>query len=91
VVWRLRVDPVTCDRFGHCAELLPELIWVDEWGFPVPDDAPVPAHLLDLAEEAERACPRRALLLSDQPRRDPAAATDPAALPAARASVSRRR
>lgn len=61
--WRLRVDPVACDRFGHCAELIPEAIWLDEWGFPVLDDVPVPPALLDLAEEAVRVCPRKALHL----------------------------
>ena len=29
---RLRVDPVACDGFGHCAELAPEFIALDEWG-----------------------------------------------------------
>lgn len=67
--WHLRVDPVACDGFGHCAELLPELVWLDEWGFPVVD-APVPPGLLDLAEEAVRVCPRRALHLArEQARR----------------------
>ena len=60
---RLVVDPVACDRFGHCAELLPELIWLDEWGFPVVDGDLVPDHLVDGATDAVRACPRRALLL----------------------------
>ena len=60
---RLRVDPVACDAFGYCAELLPELIWLDEWGYPVIDDAPVPAHLVDEARAAVRACPRKALFL----------------------------
>jgi ferredoxin len=68
VPWHLRVDPVACDRFGHCAELLPELVWLDEWGFPVVD-APVPPALLDLAEEAVRACPRKALHLVREPAR----------------------
>lgn len=54
---------MACDRFGHCAELLPERIWLDEWGFPVLDDAEVPPALLDLAAEAVRVCPRKALQL----------------------------
>jgi ferredoxin len=60
---RLVVDPVACDAFGHCADLLPELVTVDEWGYPVVDDGPVPAHLSALARRAVRACPRRALSL----------------------------
>ena len=62
---RLRVDPVACDAFGYCAELLPELIWLDEWGYPVIDDAPVPAHLVQEARAAVRTCPRKALFLQD--------------------------
>jgi ferredoxin len=60
---RLRVDPVACDAFGHCAELLPELIRLDEWGYPVIDDTPIPPRLVELAETAVRACPRKALSL----------------------------
>lgn len=63
VVLRLRVDPIACDAFGYCAELLPEMVGVDEWGYPVLDDTPVPTELLELAERAVRDCPRRALIL----------------------------
>jgi ferredoxin len=58
---RLQLDPVACDGFGHCAELLPELITLDEWGYPVIDDVPLPAHLMDHVERAVKACPRDAL------------------------------
>jgi len=60
---RLRVDPIACDAFGYCAELLPELIRLDEWGYPVIAEGAVPPGLLELAEEAVRECPRRALFL----------------------------
>jgi len=60
---RLRVDPVACDAFGFCAELLPERVTLDEWGYPVVDGTPVPAELLDLATRAAAECPRRALHL----------------------------
>ena len=60
----LRVDPVACDAYGYCAELLPEHITLDEWGYPLVEGTPVPPHLLGLAEEAARQCPRRALLLA---------------------------
>jgi ferredoxin len=59
----IRVNPVACEAYGYCAELLPELVALDEWGYPVVDGRPVPAHLLDLARRAARDCPRRALLL----------------------------
>jgi ferredoxin len=60
---RLVVDPIACDAFGHCAELLPELITLDEWGYPIIAPGDVPPGLLALAKAAVRACPRRALLL----------------------------
>ena len=59
---RLVVDPVACDAYGFCAELLPERVQLDEWGYPVVDGAPLPAGLLSRARTAIRACPRRALL-----------------------------
>ena len=31
---QLRVDPTVCSGHGLCAELLPELITLDEWGYP---------------------------------------------------------
>jgi ferredoxin len=64
---RLQVDPVACDAYGYCAELLPELIGVDEWGYPIVPAAAVPAHLLGLARKAVADCPRRALALVDVP------------------------
>ncbi|HTS14539.1 MAG TPA: ferredoxin [Candidatus Sulfotelmatobacter sp.] len=60
---RLRVDPVACDAFGYCAELLPEMIHLDEWGYPVVAEGTVPPPLLELAQAAVRECPRRALFL----------------------------
>ena len=41
---RILLDPVACDAFGHCAELVPELIAIDEWGYPVVDEAPIPPN-----------------------------------------------
>ena len=38
---RLRVDPVACDAYGYCAELLPERVTLDEWGYPIVDGTPV--------------------------------------------------
>lgn len=68
---RLRVDPVACDAYGYCAELLPELIGVDEWGYPIVSSGAVPPGLVDLARKAVADCPRRALSLVDAP--DPGA------------------
>ncbi len=63
VALRLRVDPVACDAYGFCAELLPERITLDEWGYPIVDGTPVDPSLMDLATRAAAECPRRAVLL----------------------------
>src|ERR1035438_5078457 len=36
---RLRVDPLAGDGRGLCAEILPELITLDDWGFPIIGDS----------------------------------------------------
>ncbi|HET9187533.1 MAG TPA: ferredoxin [Acidothermaceae bacterium] len=59
----LAVDWTACDGRGLCAELLPELIKRDDWGFPLISDDAVPAHLLDFAERAVDVCPTMALKL----------------------------
>ena len=60
---RLRVDPIACDARGLCAEILSEMISLDDWGFPIVKDADVPAGLCAEASEAVRLCPRFALRL----------------------------
>lgn len=32
---RLDLDPTTCVGYGACAQLIPELVTLDEWGFPI--------------------------------------------------------
>lgn len=59
----VRIDPVACDAHGYCAELLPELVTLDPWGYPVVDGTCVPEELVQLARRAARDCPRRAFLL----------------------------
>lgn len=58
---RLRVDWLRCAGHGVCAELLPELITLDEWGYPVLAPGEVPAGLAGHARRAVRACPALAL------------------------------
>ena len=60
---RLRVNPIACEAHGMCAELLPERITLDEWGYPLIDDRPLEAALLDHAKRAAQACPTFALLV----------------------------
>ena len=59
----LRVDRTRCAGHGLCAELLPELIRLDDWGYPVVAAGPVPAHLEAHARRAVAACPALALAL----------------------------
>ena len=60
---RLTLDPTACDGHALCADLLPELVELDEWGYPVLAAAEVPARLTAHARRAVRACPTLALRL----------------------------
>ena len=60
----LRVNPIACEAHGLCAELLPERITLDEWGYPVIDPTPVSGELERHARRAVAACPTLALLLA---------------------------
>ena len=62
---RVRVNPIDCVAHGLCAELFPEWVSLDEWGYPVVDDQPVPAQLLKQAKRAAKACPTLALRLTE--------------------------
>lgn len=67
---RIAVNPVACEGHGLCAELLPEMIGLDDWGYPIIDQSPVPAHLEAHLRRAVSACPTLALIIRpiDQPR-----------------------
>ncbi len=60
---QLRVDWIRCDAHGLCAELFPERITLDEWGYPLIDPAPIPGPLMKHAERAVAQCPVLALAL----------------------------
>jgi ferredoxin len=64
VTVRLRVNPIACEAHGLCAELLPELIAEDPWGYPIIAPGPVPDRLLPHARRAVTLCPTLALLLT---------------------------
>jgi ferredoxin len=59
----LVVDRIACDGFGMCAELLPELIDLDDWGYPIVRAGGVPGELIDHARRAVNVCPVLALRL----------------------------
>jgi ferredoxin len=60
---RLRIDPIACEAHGLCAELLPERIALDDWGYAILDGRPLPDELLGLAKRAAAVCPTLALRL----------------------------
>jgi ferredoxin len=59
---RLRVDWPACKAHGLCAEVLPEHVQLDDWGYPVVTGE-VPDELLRLARAAVSLCPVNALRL----------------------------
>ena len=59
----LAVDWIRCTAHGLCAEIAPELVTLDDWGYPIVADT-VPPHLEALAARARAACPAMALRLS---------------------------
>jgi ferredoxin len=64
--FRLVLDPVACDGHGLCAELFPEGISLDDWGYPVVHDGNGAAEHLPHARRAVSACPALALRLVRQ-------------------------
>jgi ferredoxin len=61
--FELVVDRIKCDGRGLCAEILPELIRLDSWGYPILASGPIPPHLMGLAERAVDDCPVLAIAL----------------------------
>jgi ferredoxin len=64
----LRVDPIACTAHGLCAELLPERIRLDDWGYPLLDERPLTPELVGHARRAAAACPTLALRLGREQR-----------------------
>jgi ferredoxin len=63
------VDWRRCEGHALCAHLVPELIHLDERGFPVILAMPVPSWLKEDADQAVDGCPMRALRLATDPER----------------------
>lgn len=63
---RLRVDPVACDGIGVCAHLLPRIVELDRWGYPLLPDRGLTRSQLAAARRATRACPRGALWIDER-------------------------
>ena len=65
--YRLRVNPIACTGHGLCAELLPEIIELDPWGYPILSSSAIPAGLMEHAKRAVDTCPTLALLMEKVP------------------------
>jgi ferredoxin len=59
--FRLVLDPIACDGHGICAELFPEGISLDDWGYPILPPGDVPPAWRAHARRAATACPKLAL------------------------------
>jgi ferredoxin len=64
VTRRLVVDFIKCDGHGICAELFPEGIRLDDWGYPIIAPGPLAPEWLAHARRAVVACPAVALTLA---------------------------
>jgi ferredoxin len=64
---RLVVNPILCEGRGLCAELFPERVRLDDWGYPVIDPEPFGRELELEARRAVKECPLLALRLEPAP------------------------
>jgi ferredoxin len=63
----LRINPLRCDAQGLCAELFPEWIAYDDWGYPIIRRDAIPPELREHAQRAVASCPRVALEIVQEP------------------------
>jgi ferredoxin len=70
MVKKLEIDWTRCDGHGLCGTLLPDEIWLDEWGFPVLRGREITPGERANARRAVLACPALALRLSRTVKRD---------------------
>ncbi|MCL4543722.1 MAG: ferredoxin [Chloroflexi bacterium] len=59
----LRINPILCTAFGFCAEYVPELFTLDDWGYGWVRQSTVSPEQIELARQAAALCPKRAVLL----------------------------
>jgi ferredoxin len=60
----ITVNPIDCVGHGLCADLFPERITLDDWGYPIIDPTEIPPSLEAHARRAANACPTLALILT---------------------------
>jgi ferredoxin len=66
---QFHLDRIRCDGHGLCAELVPELIALDDWGYPIVKPGTIALGLLEHARRAVDACPVLALKLAHRSER----------------------
>jgi ferredoxin len=59
----LVVDRIKCDGHGVCADLVPEMIELDDWGYPIIRGDAIPQSVIPHARRAVSGCPTLALRL----------------------------
>ena len=64
---RLRIDWIRCDGYGLCGDLLPDVIDLDDWRYPILPPGPIDRSLLDDVQRAVDCCPMKALRLERVP------------------------
>jgi len=64
---QLRVDWIKCDGYGTCSDIVPDLIDLDEWRYPILRPGPVPSGMRGEAQRAVDCCPKLALILEKVP------------------------
>jgi ferredoxin len=66
MVMKVRVDPVKCEGFGPCHDLLPEVFLLDEWGYAHTEkDGEVPPGREEDARQAAANCPVHAIVVDE--------------------------
>lgn len=60
---RLRVDWINCEGYGLCGDLVPEVIELDDWRFPIVPTGAIDRSRLHEVQRAVDCCPRQALRL----------------------------
>ncbi len=59
------IDWIACNGYGVCAAAAPDLVDLDDWGYPIVDqEQPIPDDLLRQARRAVSDCPMIALSLT---------------------------
>jgi ferredoxin len=60
---RLTVDWIKCDGFGLCGDLVPDLIGLDDWRYPIIDPESIDRERISDVQRAVDCCPMKALTL----------------------------